>query len=294
MRYLRTFDTVQALDSAELSSDNFPPKSGLLAVSQSGETRDTLQAVKLAEALGVPRLSVVNQVGSLIARTTNCGVYLNAGREQAVASTKAFTTQVTALALAAAWFSQNTEGCPAQPRIELIKALHHLPVYSGVALQSRNQCADIAQKILASNSSSLFVLGKGFGEPIAREGALKIKEITYIHAEGYNGGALKHGPFALLTQGTPVIMLILDDRHADLMKTALHEVKTRGAYTIVITDKPSMVEDIADELIRIPSNGPLTALLGAIPLQLIAYELSVAKSINPDRPRNLAKAVTVS
>jgi len=294
MRALGIFDTVQSLDAAEITAENFPPQGGLLAVSQSGETRDTLQAVKLAETCGIPRLSVVNQVGSLMARTTGCGVYLNAGREQAVASTKAFTTQVTALALIAAWFSQNKDGAKAQPRIELIKAIHQLPIYSGMVLQTRQQCADIAQKILASGSNSLFVLGKGYSEPIAREGALKIKEITYIHAEGYNGGALKHGPFALLTEGTPVVLLILEDQHAELMKIACHEVKTRGAYTIVITDKPKMVEGIANEIIPLPHNGPLTALLGVIPLQMIAYELSVAKGNNPDRPRNLAKAVTVS
>jgi len=160
-----------------------------------------------------------------------------------------------------------------------------------VALQTHNRCKEIAQKL--KNVDHLFVLGKGYAEPIAREGALKIKEITYIHAEGYGGGALKHGPFALLDNGTPVILLILDDQHAELMKIAAQEVKARGTYNIVITDKPQLVQDVADDIIKIPSNGPMTALLGVIPLQLLAYELSVARGIDPDKPKNLAKAVTV-
>jgi len=137
------------------------------------------------------------------------------------------------------------------------------------------------------------LLGKGFAEPIAYEGALKIKEIGYLHAEGYSGGALKHGPFALLEKGTPVILIVLDDQNAELMRIAGQEVKARGSYNIVITDNPKLAEGIADDVIPIQSNGPLTALLGVIPLQLIAYELSRLKGINPDRPRNLAKAVTV-
>merc|ERR1712137_1266761 len=131
----------------------------------------------------------------------------------------------------------------------------------------RPQCKRVAQ--LMVDQDHCFVLGKGFAEPIAREGALKIKEITYIHAEGYPGGALKHGTFALIDKGTPVILIILTDQHRNLMKTALEEVKVRGAYTIPITNDPSL--DIAQETILIPSNGPLTALLAVLPLQLIAY-----------------------
>jgi glucosamine--fructose-6-phosphate aminotransferase (isomerizing) len=145
------------------------------------------------------------------------------------------------------------------------------------------------------NANHLFVLGKGAGEPIAREGALKIKEITYLHAEGYPGGALKHGPFALITEGTPVILLILNDRHSGLMKTAAEEVKARGARNIIITDEPSLARGIADpnDVIVIPPDGVLTGLLTTVPLQFLAYELAVLKGINPDKPRNLAKAVTV-
>jgi glucosamine--fructose-6-phosphate aminotransferase (isomerizing) len=127
------------------------------------------------------------------------------------------------------------------------------------------------------------------------EGSLKIKEISYLHAEGYSGGALKHGPFALIDrdQRTPVILIVLEDVHYQFMLTAAHEVKARGAYTIVITNSPKVTDHVADDIIMIPSNGPLTALLAVIPLQLIAYELAVRRKINPDKPRNLAKAVTV-
>jgi len=178
-----------------------------------------------------------------------------------------------------------------QTRHELIDSLHRLPLYVGMALQTHGHCKELAEKL--KNREHLFILGKGYAEPIAREGALKVKEITYIHAEGYGGGALKHGPFALLTNGTPVILLIFDDEHAELMKIAAQEVRARGTYNIVITDKPSLVKDVADDIIQVPSNGPMTALLGVIPLQLLAYELAVARGIDPDKPRNLAKAVTV-
>jgi len=295
MRSLRVFDTVQALDSSEILPESVPGKNGgLVVVSQSGETKDTYRALKVAETLGLPRLSVVNQVGSLIARTAGCGVYLNAGREHAVASTKAFTTQVTALALVALWWAQNRpERAYEKNRKDLLESLHRLPIYAGMALQTQPQMNQIAQKLLAQKTRDMFVLGKGYGEPIAYEGALKIKEISYVHAEGFCGGALKHGPFALLEKGTPVILLIFDDQDAELMKIAAEEVRARGAYNIVITDNPKLVQGIADEIIRIPSNGPLTALVATIPLQLLAYEMSVGKGIDPDKPKKLAKAVTV-
>uniref|UniRef100_A0A6A7G1D0 Glutamine--fructose-6-phosphate aminotransferase [isomerizing] n=1 Tax=Hirondellea gigas TaxID=1518452 RepID=A0A6A7G1D0_9CRUS len=290
MRSLEAFDSVQTVDAAEFVYETFPRvDSGLLVVSQSGETRDVIRAVALAQDRDLFVFSVINAIGSLIARTTNCGVYVHAGREHAVASTKAFITQVTCLALIASWFAQN-RGSTTARRAELISALHHLPTYTGMTLQCRDQCKEIAESLV--DTEHIFVLGKGFGEPIAFEGALKIKEITYIHAEGYSGGALKHGPFALIEEGTPIIMLVLDDRHAQLMRTSCEEVRARGARVIAITDNPKLVEGIADTCIQIPSNGPLTALLGVIPLQLIAYELAILRGINPDKPKNLAKAVT--
>eukprot|EP00742_Colponemidia_sp_Colp-10_P003687 GILJ01003925.1.p1 GENE.GILJ01003925.1~~GILJ01003925.1.p1 ORF type:complete len:697 (+),score=134.08 GILJ01003925.1:1936-4026(+) len=293
MRNLQSFNTVQVMDAAEMSRESLPAKdAGLLVLSQSGETKDVHRAVLTAEEAGIPRFSIVNAVGSLIARTTGCGVYLNAGRENAVASTKAFTTQVAVLGMVASWFSQE-RGTQQQTRTELTNSLLRLPTYAGICLQTRAICKQVAEKIIDANS--LFVLGKGYAESIAREGALKIKEISYIHAEGYPGGALKHGPFALIDgdKQTPIIMVILNDQHAKHMVTAAEEVRARGAKTVIITDKPSMVEHVADEVVAIPNNGPMTALLASIPLQMIAYELALARGINPDKPRHLAKAVTV-
>lgn len=291
MQHLGVFDSVQAVDASELFKDGLPKKEGgLLVVSQSGETKDVHRALELGSSLGIPQFSVVNAVGSLIARTTKCGVYLNAGRENAVASTKAFTTQVTAMALISGWYSQNRGGYT-QERQELLDAIHRLPTYVGMTLKLRQQCQSIAQKLKGAHN--MFILGKGFARAIAMEGALKIKEITYIHAEGYGGGALKHGPFALLDNDVPVILIIPDDQHAELMRIAAAQVKARGAYTLVITDKASLAKDISNECIVVPSNGPLTALLAVIPLQMLAYELAVARGIDPDKPRHLAKAVTV-
>lgn len=247
-----------------------------MAVSQSGETKDVFRAVKIGEDVGVPRISVVNVVGSLIARTTGIGVYLNAGRENAVASTKAFTTQVTVLSLIALWFRQKREekeGLQKSPlRKELLDSLQRLPISFGMAFRSRDRCKKIAAEL--KTKESLFVLGKGYAEPIAYEGALKIKETTYIHAEGYSGGALKHGPFALIEgkEGahgeTPVIVIILDDEHAHTMRTAAEEVKARGAKVYVITDNPKLALGIDSEPIVIPNNGLLTALIAVLPLQV--------------------------
>ena len=297
MRSINSFETVQPIDAAELVAEFIPKHNpGLLVVTQSGETKDAHRALQLAQMNSIPTFSVVNAVGSLIARTTKCGVYLNAGREHAVASTKAFTTQVTALALIAAWFSQHREGGlnPNQRRTDLVDALHDLATQTAITLNTREQMKAIAQKLVQNNTQSMFILGKGFAEPIAREGALKVKEITYVHAEGVAGGSLKHGPFALIDKDTPVVLFILDDQHAGLMNIAAQEVHARGAHTIIITDNEKIVDKkTAHDLIKIPSNGPLTALLGIVPLQLLAYELAIAKGIQPDMPRNLAKTVTV-
>jgi glucosamine--fructose-6-phosphate aminotransferase (isomerizing) len=292
MRLLNAFETVQVIDAAEVAPQNLPSANGaLLVISQSGETKDVHRALQMALDNDMPSLSIVNVVGSLIARTTHCGVYLNAGREHAVASTKAFTSSCTVLAMIAVWFAQIGDASDVQKRRAAIDALHRLPTNVGMTLRVRDQCKAIAKYL--ANEQHIFILGKGHALPIAMEGALKIKEISYIHAEGYPGGALKHGPYALITEGTPIILIILNDRHAGLMQIVAEEVKSRGAKTIVITDLNTMRNDSADFVIKIPSNGVLTNILAVIPLQLIAYETSVLKGIDPDRPKNLAKAVTV-
>ncbi|CAB9511667.1 fructose-6-phosphate aminotransferase [Seminavis robusta] len=306
MKHLGSFDSVFSIDAAETEAKDFPCRSnpeetGLIVVSQSGETKDVVRVVNNGMDKGITTLSVVNAVGSLIARSTKLGVYCNAGRENAVASTKAFTTQVTVLSLIALWFRQTKdllEG--SKPSVEanrLKEALMRLPISFGMALKTRPQCQEIAKRLL--KKEHCFVLGKGYAEPVAHEGALKIKETCYLHAEGYSGGALKHGPFALIEDetgkfgATPIIMIILDDNHAHHMRTAAEEVKARGADIIIITDKAALARDLDPNPIVIPSNGPMTALGAVLPLQLIAYELAIMRGINPDTPRNLAKAVTV-
>lgn len=301
MRDLDCFDTVFTMDSAEVRRSEIPKHNGgLLAISQSGETKDVHRAVKLGMETGVPCLSVVNAVGSLIARTTGIGVYLNAGREQAVASTKAFATQVTVLTLIALWFRQTREEREKIPEMhlkrELFDSLQRLPISFGMAMNTRDKCKAISKEL--QGKRSMFILGKGYGESIASEGALKIKEMCYVHAEGFSGGALKHGPFALIDGpdgregATPVIAIILDDDHAMNMRISAEEVKARGAKVYVITDNPKLALGIDADPIIIPNNGPLTALLAVLPLQFIAYELSLLNGINPDAPKNLAKAVT--
>ncbi|KAG7360164.1 glucosamine-fructose-6-phosphate aminotransferase [Nitzschia inconspicua] len=307
MKHLGSFDSVHALDAAETSVKDIPcmdkvESTGLIVVSQSGETKDVQRVVVNAMEKGITVLSVVNAVGSLIARTTKLGVYCNAGRENAVASTKAFTTQVTVLTLIALWFKECRDriaGRPLSVEVGRYKdSLMRLPITIGMALKTcGDQCKKVAERL--KDKEHCFVLGKGYAEPVAYEGALKIKEMCYLHAEGYSGGALKHGPFALIEDetgkfgATPIIMFILDDQHAQHMRTAAEEVRARGAELIIITDKPELALDLDDDPIVIPSNGPMTALTGVIPLQLIAYELAMLRGINPDTPRNLAKAVTV-
>jgi len=309
MKHLGSFDMVHSLDAAETDSNDFPrdankaKQSAFLVVSQSGETKDVANVVNAAKENELTVMSVVNAVGSLIARTTKLGVYCNAGRENAVASTKAFTTQVTVLALVALWFRElkdRVNGVTEHSvEAQLLKeSLMRLPICCGMALRNRDQCREVAERL--NGKEHCFVLGKGYGEPVAYEGALKIKEMCYLHAEGYSGGALKHGPFALIENdengklgATPIIMLILDDNHAHHMRTAAEEVRARGADVIVITDKVELADGIDANPIVIPSNGPMTALGAVMPIQLIAYELALLRGVNPDTPRNLAKAVTV-
>eukprot|EP00916_Digyalum_oweni_P025286 GHVL01041665.1.p1 GENE.GHVL01041665.1~~GHVL01041665.1.p1 ORF type:complete len:637 (-),score=76.19 GHVL01041665.1:2408-4318(-) len=226
--WLGGMETVRAVDACEMTEHHFPTKSLETAacfVSQSGETIDTLKACQLGEEAGVNTFSVVNGVGSVIARTTACGVYCNAGREVAVASTKAFTSQVVCLALLAVWLNHQNASSEARRQI-LLDSLHRLPTCVGMTIERTQEKAKIiANKI--KDSHSVFVLGKGFGYPAALEGALKIKELSYIHAEGFSGGSLKHGPFALINESekTPVILLVLSNYSPDIMINAAQQVR---------------------------------------------------------------------
>jgi glucosamine--fructose-6-phosphate aminotransferase (isomerizing) len=305
LRHTGVFTNVMAMDanSAEVSDYRGrpnPKKSGLLALSQSGETIDVIESIQLAQRRGIPVMSIVNEVGSTIANMTKCGVYTNSGRENATSSTKTFTAEVVSLALVSMWFHQmkskekGGKVLTSNEHRALAEALQRLPITFGMLMRTQSDCKKAAKKLLSKEHC--FVLGKGFGEPIAMEGALKLKEVGYLHAEGYSGGALKHGPFAMIEdengkQGsTPIIMLVLDDMHAHHMRTACEEVKARGAELIIITDNKKLADGLDDDPIVIPSNGPLTALGAVVPLQMIAYELSMLKDNNPDAPRHLLKS----
>jgi len=300
LRMFHIFETVQVVEASEFTTHYLKaPKCAVLLVSQSGETKDVLKcldSIENSEYYAVT-FAVVNRVGSLLSRRVKCGVYLNAGREVGVASTKSFTSQVIVLFLIACWFSQGEKGkLNKKLRSAVIGQIIRVPSYCRALLFSSiltGKCEEVAQ--ILSEKEHCFILGKGFADSIAREAALKIKEITYLHAEGFPGGALKHGPFALIEKGTPLILIVLSNEDRFLMESTIHEVKAREAYTIVISDvdQKEMNMDVIDKYIFIPNNGYLTALLAIFPLQLIAYRLSLLKGLNPDRPKNLAKTVTV-
>lgn len=293
-KQLGVLNTVQAVDGSEFTEPDIPKeKPGVIAISQSGETYDVLRPLNMLVEKGVPSISVVNVVGSAISTLTGHGVYMNAGREVGVASTKSFMNSCVILALIAIWFSNLLKPEDSEKRQAYVNCLLRLPMEVGsVIAQTKKQIRELAKEL--KDEQHIFVLGRGIGESIAKEGALKIKEISYIHAEGSPGGALKHGPFALIRKGTPIILIILNDENKDLMNNALHEVKGRGAKTIVITTDKKILDAEADHVVQIEENGLLSGLLSVIPLQLLAYYLSIAREIDPDFPQNLAKVVTVA
>ena len=287
---LAEMNSVQLFDGAEFSVQDIPKigKTALVLLSQSGETKDLHRCISIAQDNELYMIGVVNVVDSLIAREVHCGCYLNAGREVAVASTKAFTSQIVILSMMAIWFAQVKSKHPLK-RTKMIKDLRNLHMD---IKQTIEQCEPIVQSMipLFENRSSCFLLGKGQGESIAREGALKIKEISYIHAEGYSTSSLKHGPFALLDEDFPVILVAPEDEFYSKSMNAYEEIKSRHAKIILITDKQ---DEEKENAIIIPYNKTYRYMLSIIPIQLMSYELSLSKGLNPDMPRNLAKVVTV-
>ncbi|KAL3798593.1 hypothetical protein ACHAWO_014002 [Cyclotella atomus] len=304
LRHTGAFTAVSAMDANSADEYDFrflgdPSQQGIIFISQSGETREMIDCMHQAVKRNFPTIGVVNSVGSTIADMVSCGTYTFAGDEKAAPSTKSFTNEVICLALISLWFRQvkaKEHGMKLPPQADSLgEALQRMPITFGMALRTQSACKKAAKKL--AGKEHCFVLGKGFGEPIAMEGALKFKEIGYLHAEGYSGGALKHGPFAMIESdengkngATPIVMLVLDDNHAHHMRTACEEVKARGAELIIITDNKKLADGLDDNPIIIPSNGPLTALGAIVPLQLIAYELAMLKENNPDTPRNLLKS----
>lgn len=284
------FNCVQLFDGAEFTQHDIPKKGKtcILLLSQSGETKDLHRCIKIANEHNLYMIGVVNVVDSLIAREVHCGCYLNAGREVAVASTKAYTSQVILLSMISTWFSQIklTQELKRKRIIEDLRKLY-LDIEKTISICEKQIDSLIP---LFNNRNSCFLLGKNKGESIAREGALKIKEISYIHAEGYSTSSLKHGPFALLDEGFPVILIAPDDEYYSKSLNAYEEIKSRQAEIIIITDDK---ECDKDNTIIIPYNLTFRHLLCVIPLQILAYKLSLSRGLNPDMPRNLAKVVTV-
>jgi glucosamine--fructose-6-phosphate aminotransferase (isomerizing) len=270
------------------------PMSGALtvAISQSGETADTLEGLKAARSAGAHVVGLVNVVGSTIARETDGGIYLHAGPEIGVASTKAFTSQVVALTLLALHLGRHT-GLSVEDGRAVAKSLAALPELIEECMTVERQVRRVAEDC-ASAQTALF-LGRGISVPVALEGALKLKEVSYIHAEGYPAAEMKHGPIALIEKGTPVIVLAPKDDVFTKTVSNMQEVKARGGRLIVVTtDGHDELDELADELIRVPASSPLLSpVLTVIPLQLLAYHTALLRGCDVDRPRNLAKSVTV-
>jgi glucosamine--fructose-6-phosphate aminotransferase (isomerizing) len=289
---LCNFNIVQTFDGAELNDYDIPRigNTAFILISQSGETKDLHRCIEIAKKNNIITIGIINVVDSLIAREVDCGIYCNAGKEVGVASTKAFTSQVVCLSMAAVWFAK-MQNVNEKKRIKMITDLRNLSNDIKITLDLCNDIVkDISKKI---NASSMFLLGKGSDECVAKEGSLKIKEISYIHSEGYSSSSLKHGPFALLDENFPVIILNLDQTQNTKTLNCFQEVTARNAPIIFITNNESATVENNCDIIFVPENKTYASLLGIIPIQLLAYYLSLNKGINPDKPRNLAKVVTV-
>ena len=259
-------------------------------ISQSGETKDLHRCIEIAKNNNIVTMGIINVVDSLIAREVDCGIYCNAGKEVGVASTKAFTSQVVCLSMTALWFS-GLKNINLKKREKMIKDLYNLS--NDIQITLDNCKEKIEQIAKCIKSDNMFLLGKGSDEFIAKEGSLKIKEISYIHAEGYSASSLKHGPFALLDENFPVIILNLDQTHRYKILNCYEEVASRNAPILFLTNDSSIMNEIDCDYLVIPENKSYSSLLGMIPIQLLAYFLSINKGINPDKPKNLAKVVTV-
>jgi glucosamine--fructose-6-phosphate aminotransferase (isomerizing) len=268
-------------------------KTMLVVVSQSGETADTLAALETAKAAGAPVVAVCNVVDSSIARKADAVVYTHAGPEISVASTKAFTTQLTALYLLGLWLGRRMRRIDAVLESECIQALVGVPALIEQVLKQEEAIAKIARKYTAV--ADMLYLGRGINYPIALEGALKLKEISYIHAEGYPAGEMKHGPIALIDDKMPVVVLIPRDEVYDKTLSNLKEVESRGGRIIAVTDAPDKeLGRIAESMIEVPATSTsLMPLVLTIPMQLLAYYVAVERGTDVDQPRNLAKSVTV-
>lgn len=280
---------VQYASEFKYRDEPFSRSTALLAISQSGETADTIAALKKVEDYGVLRLGVVNAVGSTIARMTDAGVYCHAGPEQAVASTKAFIAQVTVLMLIALRLNQGrtTKFKP------LLQELDSMPTKTEAVLKQADAIEKIAKKYM--NARDFLFIGRQYGYPCALEGALKLKEISYIHAEGYAAGEMKHGPLAMIDKDFPTFAIATNSPLLEKTYSNIEEIRARkGPVIAIATEGNESAKDLADDVIYIPETLPQTqVILIAIVMQFFAYFIATGKELNVDRPRNLAKSVTV-
>jgi glucosamine--fructose-6-phosphate aminotransferase (isomerizing) len=268
-------------------------KDVVIAISQSGETADTLAAIKLAKQKGAFVFGVCNVVGSTISRETHAGSYTHAGPEIGVASTKAFTTQITVLTMIALRLA-NVKGTISQSDYMLqLRELESITTKVEEALQSEPKIKEIAQ--VFKDAANFLYLGRGYNFPVALEGALKLKEISYIHAEGYPAAEMKHGPIALIDEQMPVVVIAVNSNHYEKVVSNIEEIKARkGKIIAVVTEGDTQVKQLADYIMEVPATPEsLTPLVTTIPLQLLSYHIAVMLGKNVDQPRNLAKSVTV-
>lgn len=265
----------------------------VIAISQSGETADTLAALKLAKEQGATILGIVNAVGSSIARLTDAGCYIHVGPEIGVASTKAFTGQVTLLTMMALMLAERKKSISSAYFNQLLLELEQIPQKVEKVLAGNPQIEYIASEI--KDSLNALYLGRGYNFPVALEGALKLKEISYIHAEGYPAAEMKHGPIALIDENMPVVVIATNKSAYEKIASNIQEVKARkGIVIAIVVEGDKEISSIADYTIEIPeTEEPLTPLIASVPLQLLSYHIAVMRGCNVDQPRNLAKSVTV-
>lgn len=303
MKHFLLFKSIQIIDGSDFDTIDIPRegKTAIIFLSQSGETRDLHRCIYIAKQCNALCIGVVNVVDSMIAREVDCGCYINAGREVGVASTKSFTSQVLVLIMLSIYFAQ-IQNIQERKRIQLIKDLRKFSKDVEDTLKQIEDTITEDSTILSlfDNKEHCFILGKGIGECIAKEGALKIKEVSYIHAEGYSSSSLKHGPFALLDENFPVILLDTTSTYRPKLLNAYEEIQSRKAPIIWITNSrqyeslsDTMKESSSTHIIQTACNTSFQEILYIIPLQYISYMLSVRRGLNPDMPRNLAKVVTV-
>jgi glucosamine--fructose-6-phosphate aminotransferase (isomerizing) len=265
----------------------------VIAISQSGETADTLAAIKLAKEKGAFVFGVCNVVGSSISRETHAGAYTHAGPEIGVASTKAFTTQITVLTMIALRLAKAKGTLSNSDFHRYLQELEIIPEKVKEALETNDKAKEIAA--IFKDAPNCLYLGRGYNFPVALEGALKLKEISYIHAEGYPAAEMKHGPIALIDEQMPVVVIAPKQGHYDKVVSNIQEIKSRsGKIIAVVTKGDTQVKELADYVIEIPeTSDALSPLITTIPLQLLSYHIAVMRGCNVDQPRNLAKSVTV-